>query len=271
MGVSVLAAGDVAEVAGRLTFLLGIPLVGLICLIIGLWTRARSRRQPRPAYPYPPGPPTMGYPGPYPPAPYPGTPYPGYPPYLPPQPRAAKSSTTLIVIGSVVLAIGGLGILGNIAYAASQRSHAKSQTGPSAAPQIGQCFTDWDVMGQFNKGSTPTDCNDPKATEELVSIGGSTETCPDGRRESSVYDVYFNEQSTLCFAANLKEGQCYMKMDDGKQTHLTPIPCDDPRYAQIKVLQRINGSTDTSQCPPGSKGISYPAPARTYCIEKAGT
>lgn len=274
MGVSVLAAGDVVGVAGRLTFLLGIPLIGLICLTIGLWTRSRSRRQLRPAYPYAPGPPPMGYPGPYPPAPYPGTPYPGYPPYLPPQPRTATSATALIIIGSVVLALGGLGILGNIAFAASQRSHASSQTRPSGAaaePQIGQCFTDWDVMDEFNTTAKASDCADPRATEELVFKGDSTATCPDGRRQSSVYDVYFNASSTLCFAANLTTGQCYMKMQDSKQTHLTPVDCDDARFAQIKVLQRINGSTDATLCPPGSKGISYPSPARTYCIVKAGT
>ena len=44
--------------------------------------------------------------------------------------------------------------------------------------------------------------------------------------------------------------------------------CNEARSSQIKVVQRIDGSTDTSQCPPGIKGISYPTPAVVYCMER---
>jgi len=73
----------------------GIPLIGLICLVIGLWDRSRSRRQAHPGYPYPPRP-SMGYPG-----PYPGPPYAAYPPHIYPQQRTGKSATALIIIGAV--------------------------------------------------------------------------------------------------------------------------------------------------------------------------
>jgi hypothetical protein len=91
MGVTVLAAGDAIGAAARLAFDLGVPLIGLTCLLIGLWERRRSRAR-TPVYPYPPGPPPMRYPGPPPtayPDPYPGPPRPGYPPYpgYPPDPR----------------------------------------------------------------------------------------------------------------------------------------------------------------------------------------
>jgi hypothetical protein len=247
---------------------LGIPLIGLICLVIGLWDRSRRRRQPAPGYPYPPGPlaPPMGYPG-----PYPGPPHPGYPPQFYPQQRTGRSATVLIIIGAVLLTFGILGNLARVAATMGRDTHGAGRSQlPAAAkgPQIGQCFSQFDLGTEFGN-ATPIDCADPVGTYELAAKGGPTATCPDNERESSIYHVYTNESSTLCFAANLKEGQCYLKMDDGKATKLTPVDCDDRRFAQVKVDRRIDGSTDKSQCPPGTKAISYPTPARVYCIEKA--
>jgi uncharacterized membrane protein YfbV (UPF0208 family) len=253
VGVTVLASGGAAYVAGELTFALSIPLIGLLCLLIGLRERRRSRKQPRPGYPYPPG-----YP-----SPYPGPPYRGYPPHVAPPRRASGSSTALITIGAVVLA---LGIFANLAAGVSGLAK-KSRT--RAEPQMGQCFTEFDVRVEFHNRS-PTDCADPKATYQLVAQGGPTATCPDGQREDSLYEVFTNDSSTLCFAANLKQGQCYMKMDDGKSKKLTPVDCDDLRFAQIRVVQRIDGSTDKTQCPADAKGVSYPIPPRVYCVVAAG-
>ena len=134
---------------------------------------------------------------------------------------------------------------------------------------MGQCFTEFDLRMEFHNRS-PSDCADPKATYQLVAQGGPTATCPDGQRESSVYEVFTNTSSTLCFAANLKQGQCYMKMDDGKSKKLTPVDCDDLRFAQIKVIRRIDGGTDKSQCPADAERMSYPVPPRVYCFVGAG-
>ncbi|WAJ44901.1 hypothetical protein OK015_28100 [Mycobacterium sp. Aquia_216] len=261
MGVTVLAAGGAAYVAGELAFALGVPLIGLTCLLIGLRERSRSRKRPRPGYPYPPGPPP-GYLG-----PYPGHPYAGYPPRAAPPPRASGSSTTLIAIGAVVLVLGLVGDFASAASGLAKKSGTRTE--PQAEPQMGQCFTEFDLRLEFHNRS-PTDCADPNATYQLVARGGPTATCPDGRREDSVYEVFSNESSTLCFAANLKQGQCYMKMDDGKSKKLTPADCDDRRFAQVKVVQRIDGSTDKTQCPADAKGVSYPVPPRVYCVVAAG-
>ncbi|OBA58796.1 hypothetical protein A5647_20380 [Mycobacterium sp. 1100029.7] len=256
MGVTVLASGDAAYVAGKVTFALTIPLIGVVCLLIGLRERNRSRAR-RPYYPYPS------------PMRYPGQPYPGHPSYFsypPPVPRrrASGTSTTLITVGALVLAFGIFVALGTAASGLHDRSSS------DAGMQMGQCFTESDLRTQFHN-SLPTDCGDLKATYQLVAQGGPTATCPDGRRESSVYEVYTNAASTLCFAANLRTGQCYMKMDDEKLARLSPADCDDARHAQLKVLKRIDGSTDATQCALGAKGISYPTPARVYCVVEVGS
>src|SRR5277367_1614751 len=93
VAVTELAEGSVAEHIGELTALFGIPIVGLILLILGLRRRSQSRRLPPfanpmgpPGYP-PPGPYPYGYPPPgipvnpgYPNQPGPPAP-PTYPPY----------------------------------------------------------------------------------------------------------------------------------------------------------------------------------------------
>ncbi|WP_051465184.1 LppU/SCO3897 family protein [Mycobacterium genavense] len=173
-----------------------------------------------------------------------------------------------------MLALGELGILGNVTRALNDnhRSHETTRTQPannSAELQMGQCFTEFDLRSEF-QDRTPTDCADPKATDQLVAQGGPKSLCPDGQREDSVYEVFTNASSTLCFAANLKEGQCYMKMDDGKSKKLTPVDCDDLRFAQIRVVRRIDGSSDKSRCPGNAKGVSYPVPPRVFCFVAAG-
>ncbi|HEV7579690.1 MAG TPA: hypothetical protein VGO77_04650 [Mycobacterium sp.] len=260
MGVTVLASGGAAYVAGEVTFALSIPLIGLVCLLLGLRERRGNRKQPRPGYPYAPGyPPPMGYP-----SRYPGPPYPGYPaPVAPPPRRASGLSTALIAIGAVVLVFGMFVALVAAVSALGEKSGTRTE------PQMGQCFTEFDLRMEFHNRS-PTDCADPKATYQLVAQGGPTATCPDGQREDSLYEVFTNASSTLCFAANLKQGQCYTKMNDGKSKKLTPVDCDDLRFAQIRIVQRIDGSTDKTQCPADAKGVSYPIPPRVYCVAAAG-
>jgi hypothetical protein len=266
MGVTVLASDyDVAAVAGRLAFDLGIPLIGLICLVIGLWTRSRSRRQPRPAYPYPPGPPPTGNPGPYPRPPNPGyPPYPGYPPHVaPPSPRrAGGSSTALITIGGVVLA---LGIVGNLAAGASRLAKHQQHT----SMQVGECITQMSYRSELFNSSPNNDCANPTNTYQLASKGGSSATCPDGKREGSIYDRYTDDSTILCFALNLKQDLCYELGPDPNHPTMNLSSCGDTVSGQIRVVQRIDGSTDRSSCPEGGKGIGYPTPAVVYCLERA--
>lgn len=271
MTVAYLAADRPGLLAGELIFTFGLPATGLICLIAGLLERSRShRRFPPPyqlGYPYPPAPPTpMGYPGPYPAQqPYPA--YPGYPPAVPPRPRTSKSATTLITVGAVLLGLGGLNILLNVPRAVSREGERARNT----SMQVGECITESTFKAERFSSRPDNDCANPSAVYELAFKGGPSAACPDGKRDHSVYDRFTDDDSILCFALNLKEGQCYQIQNPGApdmtmrlgncQSH-TGVP-------QVKVAQRIDGSTDKTQCPQGSKAESYPEPARVYCLARA--
>ena len=46
--------------------------------------------------------------------------------------------------------------------------------------------------------------------------------------------------------------------------------CNDPQTGLVRVVQRIDGGTDKSECPAGTKGsASYPSPPVVYCLDKA--
>lgn len=132
---------------------------------------------------------------------------------------------------------------------------------------IGQCVADSD----FGKGApVPTDCDDPSAVMELVSRGGANANCPDGKgHEDTDYTTLFWDNATMCFAANLRGGYCYaVSTTDPSESPFTLELCSDPRAA-VKVVQRLDGTTDAAECSPGTKPISYKQPARLYCLESA--
>ncbi|SPM34173.1 hypothetical protein MRAB57_1986 [Mycobacterium rhizamassiliense] len=273
MGVSVLAAGGPGYVAGQLAFDFGIPLIGLVCLIIGLRESARSRRQQRPAYPaypYPPGPPPMGYPGAGYPGPYPPRPYPGYPPYPPPPPPRpkGKSGTALIIIGAVLLTFG---ILGNVVRVAGDMAGKSHRGASDTSIQVGECITQKAYLARSFGSGPANNCSDPANIDELVYKSDTRQTCPDGKREHSLYDWFADGSTILCFAMNLKQGDCYLATGDMQNPSLSYGDCTDDRQVLIKVVQRIDGSADKMQCPTDTKGISYPDPARVYCLARAGT
>jgi hypothetical protein len=181
----------------------------------------------------------------------------------------------LITIGAVLLALGGLGILGNAARVArhqGHQSHPAGQSPPStgaAGPEIGRCFTEFELqLGSLD--GKPDDCADPGATYELAAKGGHSATCPDGKRDGSIYSRLINASSTLCFAPNLKQGQCYLRTDQNTTTTWTPIDCAEARFAKFSVDKRIDGSTDETLCPPGTTANAFPTPPRVYCLAKQG-
>lgn len=262
MTVAYLAAEGVAYEAGRLAAAFGIPAIGLLCLIIGLVDRSRSRRRP-PAYPaqYP-----QGYsvnPGyPYPPPGYPASPYPAYPGYAPgyaPRPRTPKSATILITIGAVLLV---LGIFGNAARVLTGHR-------ADALLGVGQCITESDYAADHFDVPANGGCADPANTYELAFKGSASEGCPDGKQEHSIYERTSNHTTLLCFMINLRQDQCYQVIRDGEAVSMKPDDCSESIPMHVRVSQRIDGSSDKTRCPPGSKGIAYPVPARVYCLARA--
>ncbi|OCB38476.1 hypothetical protein A5676_15460 [Mycobacterium malmoense] len=261
MTLGYLASDRPGLLAGELIFTFGLPATGLICLIAGLLERSRRRPPFPPPYtaghPYPP-PPPMGYPGPYPAPP----PYPGYPPAVPPRRPTSKSATALITIGAVLLGLGGLNIFFHAARALS------GHRGDSLL-QVGDCISENDYRANRFDARPSSGCTDPAATYELAFKGDASASCPDGKREHSIYERASNHSTTLCFMINLQQGRCYLFISDGDAVSLRPGDCDNPNRIQVKVAQRIDGSTDKTQCPPGDKGVSYPEPARVYCLARA--
>lgn len=244
-----------AYVVGRLMGMVLIPGVGLLLLILGLRKRGESRRQaPQPGY----GPGYPAYPGqpgqlpgaPYPPWPagppgYAGTPYP--PP--PPPPARGSSGTVLIVLGAVLLVAGLAGVAANLGR-------------HSGTLSVGECISAEDY-GAGDMRPTPVDCGQAGAVYELASTGGGSATCPDGERENSGYAALVNDTLTYCFALNIREGSCY-RVEVAKNLFI-PVSCSSPQ-AVSKIDRRVDGSTDESKCPSGTKAITFPEPVRLYCV-----
>lgn len=287
------AAGSAAESAGyAIGTVIGtllIPGLGLLLLILGLVRRSSSGAKPSGQPVYPPGYPQPGYPQGYPQQGYPqqGYPQPGYPqgypqqPGYPPAPPQAygappkKSGTAMIVIGAVLLVLGLLGLAGRMASLASE-SNSSSASSTSSAPStssasgasksgasgdlaVGECITS-DQYATAGMDLTPAGCGNPEAIYELASKGGGSATCPDGKRADSDYSVLMDKTRTYCFILDIEEGECFNIEDK----LITPVECSDPN-AVIKIVKRVDGSTDPAVCDSLSRAVAFPEPARLYC------
>ena len=267
MSVTELAEGSAAEHAGELIAAFGFPVVGLILLLLGLRRRSQSRRQAMPPMMPPPGPYPYGYPppnvaypnqpGPPPPTPYPPAYPPVYPPGYPATPPRGSSGTALIVVGSLLLAFGVLGFVGRIANVATRVDNSA---------HVGDCLSQNDFRDSV-LAPPHRDCADPDSIFEVVARGDASATCPDGKVEKSAYAYLRDGTTTLCLMLNLKQGQCYTATGTPENPSFASANCtgSGPR---VEVVKRVDGSADTSLCPPGSRAFTYPNPARLYCLER---
>jgi hypothetical protein len=135
----------------------------------------------------------MGYQG-----PYPAPPHPRYRPGLPPRQRAGKSATTLIVIGALLVTLGGVGILGEIAGIAArnvERPHSPGLLATDTSMRVGECISEMEYLARIFSSQPGNDC----------------------ANESNTFELAFKDESTiLCFALNLKQGECYHWNRDGE-------------------------------------------------------
>jgi hypothetical protein len=207
-----------------------------------------------PPYGYPPpGGPVAGYPNLPAPPPYP-------PPYPAPYPQPARrgsSGTALIVTGSILLAFGVLGFIGRLTDVASQSEKSA---------RVGQCITQADFQSG-NVTATPRDCAGFDAIFEVASKGDASANCPDGKLEGSAYSFLRKGSTTLCLMVNLKQSQCYTVSGTGDDLSFALADCAGSGI-RMRVARRDDDSSDHSLCPPGTKAISYPNPARLYCLER---
>jgi hypothetical protein len=225
----------------------GIPIVGLILLIVGLRQRSRTRQPPPsgypPAGPYPDGPPpsaplVTGY------AYQPGPPVPATPPQYYPDsystPPPARRGTVLIVVGSLMLAFGLLGILGRAADLVPQHGASRHSVA------VGQCIAQSDFRAS-NMAPPPQDCGEPDSILEVASTGGRSATCPDGKLKNSKYAVVFDGSTTLCFLLDLKQGQCYSAIGAPESPVFAASTCDGS-VPVVQVVRRIDGNSDHTLC-----------------------
>jgi hypothetical protein len=255
--VTELAEVSVAYFLGELMAMAIIPIVGAILLIVGLRQRSRARQFP-PGYP-PPGPFPPGAPAPPAPPEYYPSPYPA--------PRPQRSSVALIVIGSLILAFGLLGILSSAADLAPRHGDpALSLIGdPPRSVKVGQCIGQSNFLAN-NMAPTPQDCHQSDSLLEVATAGGGSSRCPDGKLRDSQYSVLFDKNTTLCFLLNLKQGQCYSVGGTPESPTFATAPCDGS-VPVVQVVRRVDGESDRTLCPTESDAVSYPAPARLYCLQ----
>jgi hypothetical protein len=265
VAITELAEGTDAEHLGELIGFFGIPIAGLILLIVGLLRRSQSKRQhafdgpmvpPPGPYPYgypPPGGQVAGYPNLAGPPPYP-------PPYAAPYPtpqRRGSSGTALIVTGSILLAFSVLGFIGRLADTSSQSERSA---------HVGQCLSQSDFQHD-DLTAAPHDCANPDSIFEVVAKGDASANCPDGKLDGSKYAVIRKGTTTLCLMLNLKQDQCYTATGTAENPSFAVTDCtgSGPR---MKVVKRDDESSDHALCPAGTKAVSYPTPARLYCLER---
>jgi hypothetical protein len=263
--VTELAEGTDAEHLGELIGFFGIPIAGLILVIVGLVRRSHSTRQPTfyspvgpspDPQPYgyrPPSSPVAGYPN-----------FPGSPPYPPPYPvpypaprRGGSSGTALIVTGSILLAFSVLGFIGRLAEVSSESQRSA---------HVGQCLSQTDFQHN-DLTAVPRDCAEPDSIFEVAAKGDGSADCPDGKLDGSKYAFLRKGTTTLCLMLNLMQDQCYTATGTADNPSFAPATCAGagPR---VKVVKRDDDSSDVARCPTGSHAFSYPHPTRLYCLER---
>jgi hypothetical protein len=265
VAITELAEGTDAEHLGELIGFFGIPITGLILLIVGLRRRSQrnrhrafdSRMVPPPGpYPYgypPPSGPLAGYPS------QPGPPmYP--PPYPAPYPTPSQkgsSATALIVAGLILLVLSVFGILGRLVSVSSQSERSA---------HVGQCLSESDFHND-DLTAAPHDCANPDSIFEVVVRGDASANCPDGKLDGSDYAIMRKGTTTLCLMLNLKQDQCYTATGTAGTPSFAVADCAGPG-PRVRVVKRDDESSDHALCPAGTKAVSYPNPPRLYCLER---
>ena len=123
-----------------------------------------------------------------------------------------------------------------------------------------------DNFREHDRSPKPKDCSEPDSIFEVVTKGGPSSKCPDGKTDDSDYAFLRDGSTTLCFILNFVQGRCYTAAGEADGPRFAPTDCDGsaPRF---KVASRVDGSSDTESCPAGTKEIAYQNPARLYCLQ----
>ncbi|MFE3195052.1 hypothetical protein ACFXHA_39020 [Nocardia sp. NPDC059240] len=172
----------------------------------------------------------------------------------------SNSGTFVAIAGVVVLA---LGLLATITHATTTATHD-----PELA--VGNCVTSSEYRSAQIGKIHPADCADHAAVYELAAAVTNGATCPDGKLKDAAYFVLTDGNHSLCFAPNVKVGDCFSMQADVNQ--ITPVDCATKNGAGVtaQVGARFDGSTDTAQCAMPAGATVTPKPARVVCWQPVG-
>ena len=166
------------------------------------------------------------------------------------------------MVGSILLAFGLLGVFGYLGRAAFQAERS------ARSANVGQCIAETNMRENNSTPAPAQDCDQPDSIFEVAAKGdGPAAVCPDGKREDSLYAYLFDGTTTLCLMLNLKQGHCYTASGTAENPQFDAADCNGSATV-IRVAKRVDGSGDVALCPAGTKPISYPTPARLYCLER---
>ncbi|MTE16156.1 hypothetical protein [Nocardia aurantiaca] len=165
------------------------------------------------------------------------------------------TGTIVAIAGVLVLALGLVATVSN--------STTSSTHDPELA--VGNCVTSSDYRGAQIGKIHPTSCDDRAAVYELAASVTNGATCPDGKLRDAGYFVLTDGKHSLCFAPNVKVGDCYSMQADVNQ--ITPIDCASKNGpgVTVQIGGRFDGTTDTSKCPIPAGATITPQPARVVC------
>lgn len=240
-----------AYVIGGLLVSAGIPLTGLVLLLVGIAQRSAERKRILA---------TVG------PVPFPD---PADVPQHPLQPAVHPLLTITAgrrkrLVGWCMIGLGVLGNAGNISHTGSNvKQHGMEHF------EIGSC-----VSADFVTKALPRKvaCSTPSSYIAGPTVTGEAK-CPPvlvPTGETKGYSMMSFDTSsfdgTLCLALNLETGQCYR--DGGARFDLVETSCTTPMSTDIKVEKRVDGASAPAVCPLGNFMI-YPQPKVVYCLGPA--
>lgn len=173
----------------------------------------------------------------------------------------SNSGTFVAVAGVLVLA---LGLLATITRTTTTATHD-----PELA--VGNCVTASEYRSAQIGKIHPAACADHAAVYELAAAVTNGATCPDGKLKDAAYFVLTDGNHSLCFAPNVKVGDCFSMQADVNQ--ITPVDCATKNGAGVtaQVGARFDGSTDTSQCAMPAGATVTPQPPRVVCWQPVAT
>lgn len=168
--------------------------------------------------------------------------------------------------------LGGIGVLvglGVIAY-------VSGVLGAAQFAQPGSCIVLVDQRSEPTEGRV-VDCEEPGAVTHLVASSGArpegaaTETlCP-----SPAYGVFMgtrlddpqadlDRQFYACLVPNLEAGACYLNTQRmaAHPVSIRESPCTTKGTVKVAAVHDQAGAT----CAKGQRAVSFPEPARTYCL-----